>query len=209
VFIIVKYLPVLAMSTISIVFPHGIFIYLFSLVLAIMPAAVNATHLSGIDIPEHIEIAPHLKLRLNGAGIRTKFIYDIYVAALYLEQTTSDRNEILQATGAKRIALHFVYGEVRAEKLVEGWNDGFRLNNNHVQLGRLQQRLDRSIAYFETMHSGDTIYLDYLPDIGTRLSVNGNIKGIIEGDDFFQAALKVWIGEYPAQEQLKNNLLGL
>ncbi|MDQ1362683.1 MAG: hypothetical protein QG652_543, partial [Pseudomonadota bacterium] len=65
-----------------------------------------------------------------------------------------------------------------------------------------------SYDYFATMKSGDVIYLDYIPGKGTRLSINNQLRGFIEGADFYRAALKVWIGDHPAQLPLKQGMLG-
>ena len=116
---------------------------------------------------------------------------------------------IIQSNSAKRIALHFIYEEVSAEKLIEGWTDGFRENHNAEEFKQLEQRLKHSYRFFENMHAGDTIFIDYIPNLGTRLSVNHQHKGIIEGDDFYRAALKVWIGKHPAQQGLKQGMLGI
>ncbi|MGD8927273.1 MAG: chalcone isomerase family protein, partial [Thioalkalispiraceae bacterium] len=62
-----------------------IFTQLFSVCLMLLPGYVFALAIAGIDIPEHIrQKATQHELVLNGAGIRSKFIFDIYVGALYL-----------------------------------------------------------------------------------------------------------------------------
>ncbi|TNF39070.1 MAG: hypothetical protein EP315_00325 [Gammaproteobacteria bacterium] len=166
-----------------------------------------ALDIAGIEIADVIQIN-NTSLQLNGAGIREKLFTDIYVGALYLEKPSTDINEIILSEKTKRIALHFIYREVTAEKLVEGWNDGFRLNLDTDEYDQLQPRLQQSYDFFETMKTGDVVYLDYVPDIGTRLTINNRLKGTIPGADFYQAVLKVWIGEYPAQEKLKLAMLG-
>ena len=182
--------------------------FLLALGLSMLPINTPAMTLAGLELPQRIHVTPQQPLQLNGAGVRTKFIYDIYVAALYLEQTSNDSRQILNNDGAKRIALHFIYDEVSAEKLLEGWKDGFRLNNTRQQLQQLQQRFEQSQHLFRTVHAGDTIYIDYLPGQGTRVSINDQVTGMIPGADFYQAALKVWLGEHPAQQAMKQGMLG-
>jgi len=51
--------------------------------------------------------------------------------------------------------------------------------------------------------------LDYLPESGTRLTVRGQPMGKdIAGEDFYQALLRIWLGARPAQDDLKDALLG-
>jgi hypothetical protein len=55
---------------------------------------------------------------------------------------------------------------------------------------------------------GGTITLDYLPGTGTRITVNGEEKITIKGEEFFQAMLRIWIGKKPVDGGLRNAMLG-
>ena len=59
------------------------------------------------------------------------------------------------------------------------------------------------------LKAGDVIYLDYIPSTGTQVTFNGEKKPVIEGADFYAALLDVWLGEEPADDDLKDALLGL
>lgn len=165
--------------------------------------------MAGIQIPDKVSMNDGGLLQLNGAGIRRKMLTDIYVGALYLQKTSNNAQDIIYSEMPKRIALYFVYKEVSADKLIEGWKDGFVSNNEPQRLNAMQSRLNQSYGYFTTMKAGDVLFLDYIPNQGTRLMINNQIRGYIEGADFYQAALKVWLGEHPAQGQLKDGMLGL
>ena len=53
------------------------------------------------------------------------------------------------------------------------------------------------------------VNLDWLPDSGTRLTFNGAQKGNdIAGEDFYRALLRIWLGDKPVQDDLKEHLLG-
>ena len=54
----------------------------------------------------------------------------------------------------------------------------------------------------------DVVWLDYLPDRGTRVTINGDEKGWVEGADFNSALLAIWIGNDPISSKLKAKLLG-
>ena len=43
---------------------------------------------------------------------------------------------------------------------------------------------------------------------GTRVVVNGEAKGIVAGDDFHRALLRIWLGDQPADTSLKKAMLG-
>ena len=53
------------------------------------------------------------------------------------------------------------------------------------------------------------ILLDFLPDSGTGLVVNGQARGKpIAGDDFYRALLRIWLGDKPVDGDLKRGMLG-
>ena len=56
---------------------------------------------------------------------------------------------------------------------------------------------------------GDVILLDFTPEGGFRMSHNGQARGTaIAGEDFYEAVLRIWLGDKPADADLKKRLLG-
>ncbi|MBI3187141.1 MAG: chalcone isomerase family protein [Gammaproteobacteria bacterium] len=187
----------------------GITQVFFPIILFLSSLPVHALDIAGITVPDQACINHGNALHLNGAGTREKLFTDIYVGALYLPDKSHKADDIINSEVPRRIALYFVYKEVSATKLIEGWQDGFELNNDAQQLQVMESRLKQSYGYFSTMKSGDVIFLDYIPGQGTRLIINNELKGVIAGSDFYRAVLKIWLGEHPAQEELKQGMLGV
>lgn len=178
---------------------------LFCLLVIGLP--VNAQEIAGVAVQETIKADNGAVLRLNGAGIRTKMFFDIYVAQLYMEKPAASAAEVIAAEGKKRMIMHFLYKEVTKDKLVEAWNDGFKGNTGSEDLARLQERIDQFNALFEDVKKGDVIVLDFAPATGTAVTVKGLQKGVIPGKDFNDAMLKIWLGDAPVTESLKKELL--
>ncbi|NOY63573.1 MAG: hypothetical protein GXP10_10585 [Gammaproteobacteria bacterium] len=177
------------------------------LLLFLLPAGGYAQEVAGVNVAEQIRLA-NTTLKLNGAGIRSKFFFDIYVGALSLPQKAEEAETAINMNGPKRILMHFLYKEVEKKKLVEGWNDGFENNHTREQLKPLKTELEAFNKLFVTVKRGDRIELDYLPETGTWVSINGQTKGNIPGENFYPALLKVWLGEDPADSDLKEAMLG-
>lgn len=173
----------------------------------LMGLNLNAKEISGITIPEQIELAGQ-QLPLNGAGIRTKFIFDIYIGALYLPEKTRDVNQAIATAGPKRVLMHFLYDEVEKEKLTDGWTDGFEDNLSDKDFEAIKSRLQAFNKLFVTVKRGDQILLDYVPGIGTQVIINTKNKGSVPGEDFNAALLKVWLGNDPVDDDLKEAMLG-
>ena len=56
--------------------------------------------------------------------------------------------------------------------------------------------------------AGEVILLDFVPGSGTRVVVSSDTKGMIPGEDFNRALLRIWLGENPADSSLKRAMLG-
>jgi hypothetical protein len=171
--------------------------------------SLHAQTVAGIDIANNITLTGSAKkLVLNGAGIRTKFIFDIYIGALYLEQKQNTPAAIYQLDGEKRIHMHFLYDEISKEKLTNSWSEGFNKNHSESELAKLQSRIKQFNALFTTVKKGDVVNLDFQTNKGTTVIINDESKGIVKGADFFSALLKIWLGEHPADHDLKQAMLG-
>ena len=179
----------------------------FSLMLLSSVAA--AREVAGVTVPDTVSLAgDQPMLVLNGAGVRSKFFVKVYVGALYLPARATDAASIVRHTGPLAVHMHFLHSEVSKEKLVDAWNDGFSANLSEAERARLKERIDRFNALFRTVRRGDVIGLEYQPGSGTVVVINNDRQGTIEGEDFMQAWLRIWLGEKPADGNLKRAMLG-
>lgn len=179
----------------------------FLALLLLLPLSSRAVEIEGVSLPDSVQLE-NKTLQLNGAGIRTKFFFDIYVAGLYLEAKSSQVETIISSNTTKRITMDILYDEVTKEKLTGGWNEGFNNNQSAQQMQALQERLDLFNSFFNTAHKGDRIAFDLLSTGDTQITINGKQAGTIEGSDFQQALVAVWLGKKPADKKLKKLLLG-
>lgn len=185
----------------------GLFCSVLLLGAAVTP--VLAREVAGVTLPAQVTLEPGTpSLLLNGAGIRSKFFVKVYVGALYLPAQQADAAKILQAAGPWRVSMYMLHDEVSKEKLIGAWNDGFANNNSAEELAKLRDRLQQFNELFLTMKRGDVTAIDYLPALGSRVIINGALRGVIPGEDFQRAVLKVWLGENPADGGLKRGMLG-
>jgi hypothetical protein len=169
---------------------------------------VSAREIAGVTIPDTAQLSPDgTTLVLNGAGVRRKFFFKIYVAGLYLPSRQTTSMAIVKLPGPKRVRMHFLFKEVDREKLITGWEEGFANNLDSDSLAQLRSRLTQFNQLMSNMRQGDLIDLDFLPEEGTQVRFNGELQGRIEGADFYAALLQVWLGENPADSDLKSALL--
>jgi hypothetical protein len=181
--------------------------FLVIAVLLLFVSPLQAKEIAGVMVQEVVKTDSGADMLLNGAGIRSKFFMDIYVAELYMERPSEKVEEIIAAKGGKRIVMHFLYKEVTKDKLVDGWIEGFAGNSGVEEVKALQERIDRFNAMFVDVKKGDRIVLDFVPGVGTIVTVANQEKGVIEGKDFNDALLLIWLGEKPVNKKLKKQLL--
>ncbi len=169
---------------------------------------VGAKEIAGVNVAETLQSDDGTMLHLNGAGIRSKFFVKVYIAELYMENPATSAEGVIDATGQKKVIMHFLHSKVGKDKLVAGWNEGFEGNNTAADLTVLQERLDQFNGFFVDVKKNDVIVLDFDPKTGTRVIIQGEEKGTIEGKDFNDALLKIWLGKKPVTSSLKKDLLG-
>ena len=168
----------------------------------------QALELKGVKVDETAQVGGNA-LVLNGAGVRTKMVFKVYVAALYLAQKTSDATAVISDTGNKRVAMHLLR-ELSAEKLLHALDEGFEANNSAAEMTAIDSQMKafrQMMSSAKAVKEGDVILLDYT-SAGTSVNLNGKALGNVEGAAFNQALLRVWLGNKPVDAALKKAMLG-
>ena len=181
---------------------------LFSALTLTAAFSANALELKGVKVDETAQVGGNA-LVLNGAGVRTKAIFKVYVAGLYLAQKTSDATAALSDAGNKRVSMHFLR-ELSAEKFLNAIDEGFKANNSAAEIATIEPQLkafQQMIMTIKAVKEGDVILLDYA-STNTTVSLNGKALGTVEGAAFNQALLRVWLGTKPVDTALKKAMLG-
>ena len=180
------------------------------LLVALLAAPALAAEVAGIKVDDSIKLESS-ELVLNGAGLRTKFFVNVYVAGLYLTEKKGTASEVLALRGAKRVSMRLMR-YLSAKQLVDALDEGIRDNTPTAERESLKGQVVELAAIMNALQSakeGDVIALDWLPGTGTRIVLNGEPCGKpIAGEDFYRALLRIWLGDDPVSKDLKKALLG-
>lgn len=172
--------------------------------------AACAAEIAGARIEDRARVGGS-DLVLNGAGLRTRIVFKVYVGALYLPEKTSDAAKILASPGPKRVSMTLLR-DLTSKQLIDALEEGVRANHTEAELATLRSRLDVAESTMRELGSakqGSVIALEYVPGSGTRITVDGAAKAPpITGEDFYAALLRVWIGDRPVDASLKKAMLG-
>lgn len=173
-------------------------------------ALAQPAELEGVKLAPRAEVGS-AALVLNGAGLRVRVFFKVYVAALYVPQKTESAAAVLADTGPRRLTLTLLRN-VDAVTFAKALTDGLRDNHTEAQLAAMKAKTDTLVTNLKIAgeaKKGDIIHLEYTPDLGTRVIINGQPSGNpIAGADFYAAVLRIWIGNKPADADLKASLLG-
>lgn len=175
------------------------------LTLTVCAAAALAVEVAGVDLPDTVSVDGKT-LKLNGAGLRKKAIFKVYVAALYVEQPTHDAAALLSSNQVKSMRLR-MKRSVKGKAIADSIEEGFA-RNSKAQQDKLKDRLAKLEAMLPDVEEGDDIALTWIPDHGTKVAVRGTERGTIDGRDFADALFAVWLGPNPVQDDLKKSLAG-
>ncbi|GAB4089324.1 MAG TPA: chalcone isomerase family protein [Burkholderiaceae bacterium] len=150
-------------------------------------------------------------LLLNGAGVRYKAVFKVYTAGLYLTQKANSPEEVWKAPGPKRIHI-VMLRDIDANELGKLFTRGVEDNTPRNDMSQLVPGLIRMsdiFSRYKKLMTGDTFTVDWLPEQGTVISVKGQPQGEpFKEPAFFQALMRIWLGNNPADSLLKDALLG-
>jgi hypothetical protein len=179
-------------------------------VLAAMGANAQPVEVEGVKLEPTAQVGG-AALQLNGAGVRTRVIVKVYVAGLYVPAKANNAAALLAQKGPRRVAITMLRN-VDADTFASALIEGLQKNHSEAQLAGFKAQIESLNANLKAAgeaKKGDVIHLDFAPDAGTRVVVNGKPQGsAIAGDDFYTAVLRIWLGDKPADSDLKKGLVG-
>lgn len=166
---------------------------------------------ANVKFDQGIDLAGQ-KLQLNGAGVRYKFVVKVYAAALYLTTKAGTPQEVIGAPGPKRIVIHMLR-DIDGNELGKLFTKGIEANVSREEFAKTINgvlKLSEMFASRKQLNSGDAFSVDYVPGVGSSVLLNGKPLGdTIKEPEFFSALLRIWLGEKPADDGLKDALLGI
>lgn len=180
--------------------------------LALSAPAAQAAEVAGVKLDDSIKVGGK-DLKLNGAGVRTRAVFKVYVMGLYLGKKETSTDAVLAAAGPRRITI-VMLRDVSGDDFGQAFMTGINNNSDKAEKGKLLNQMTRLGEMFQAvpggLKKGDTLTVDWVPEKGTVVELNGKLISDPPLPDvaFYNALLKIWLGEKPADSSLKPQLLG-
>jgi hypothetical protein len=184
--------------------------WIASLCLASSHALAAPLEINGVKLDDTTEVRA-TKLQLNGAGTRYKGPFKVYVAGLYLEKKVTTPDDVVNQPGLKRLSVTMVR-EIEANELGKLLTRGVEDNTGKAEMSKLIPGLLRMGQIFseqKKLVSGDNFLIDWVPGVGSVITIKGKVQGEpFKEPEFFRALMSIWLGPVPADFKLKDALLG-
>ena len=154
----------------------------------------------GVSFDSVCNIDDH-RLTFSGAGPLTyKGVFRVYIAALYVDRNADD----FEST-AKRIEVEYRVG-AKARRFNEAGRRILEDTLSSDEMGAIRDRFNRFSALYPDSRKGDRCSVTFVPGRGTLLHYNGELLGEEAGDDFARHYFSIWLGESPADTELRDAL---
>ncbi len=183
---------------------------LLGLVFTPLLSMAATVELAGVKLEDRTTVAG-APLVLNGAGIRYKAVFKVYTAGLYLSTKADTPEEVLSATGPKRLAITMLR-DIDSAELGKLFSRGMEDNMDRAAFSKLIPgviRMSQVFSNHKMLKEGDAFMIDWVPGTGTVLTIKGKVEGEpFKEPEFFDALMRIWLGKKPADFRLKEALLG-
>lgn len=163
---------------------------------------------------EDVTLAPSFQadennLILNGGGLREKYFLDLYVGGLYVTNKTSDAQKIIAADEAMAIQLNIISNLITSEKMIESTEEGFKKSTKGKQEEMRADINSFMDSFKEEIKDGDVFDIVYIPSVGVNVYKAGKKVKTVGDLKFKQALFGIWLCDDPADDDLKEGMLGL
>lgn len=187
-----------------------VFVALTAAVVLSCSASASTVEVGGIKLDDSVTVQG-TKLPLNGSGVRYKAIFKVYAAGLYTSKKVATPDEFFAAPGPKRMSITMLR-EVDSTELGKSFTKGFEDNSSKGEMSKLIPGLIKMGQIFsdqKKMVAGENFTIDWIPGTGTIISVKGKPQGEpFKEVEFYNALMRIWVGNVPADFKLKDALLG-
>ena len=178
--------------------------------LPVLPARADTTEVAGVKYDNTARVAGET-LQLNGAGVRYKAVFKVYTAGLYLTQKAATPEAAIATPGPKRIHV-VMLRDIDANELGKLFTRGMQDNSPRDEFSKSIPgtiRMGEIFSAKKKLAIGETFSVEYVPNTGTSVLVNGKVMGEpIKEPEFFTGLLRIWLGHKPADAGLRDALLG-
>ena len=156
-----------------------------------------AAEFGGFQIEDVVRIRDYSKpMLISGGAVYSRNFVPFYVASLHLPTQGFERESIVDALVPCRITVIWMVHNMSSERVRSYWEDALaRSLGSEDELERIRSRVDQFLELLGDVKRGQTIELDYNPDSGMRVNIDGEEKGWLAGVELNRGLIGIFLGE--------------
>ena len=170
----------------------------------------------GYAKPAEYQFEPSIKLGgdqlvLSGSALRSVLFIKGYSIGFYLPKKISNFEEVASLPNTSFRIVIIPHKELDAKAWTDSIERGFSKNLSDQELVQMRPFMDainEELKQMKGVDVGDICTLDYIPKQGVIVGKNGTHSKAIGDRAFFNNILGIWLGDVPADEELKKTILG-
>ncbi len=183
-----------------------LFAFSFSILFVLYISIVSANDSENV-VPETTTCTGQ-ELQLNGWGTRKKLFIKLYVASLYVQKKINDADQFLEMEQASCIRMQITSSKITSEKMIKATREGFE-KSTKGNTAPIESEIEKFFSWLkQPIKKDDVLEFSFSPHNTTHVIKNDQELGVIENKQFAAALFGIWLGEMPAQENLRDELLG-
>ncbi|ACL72469.1 conserved hypothetical protein [Thioalkalivibrio sulfidiphilus HL-EbGr7] len=172
-----------------------------------LPAQASVVTVGDARFQTQLKNEAGKNLVLKGTGVARYAVFiRVYGAGLYGPEGVP-ASSLLERGEPKRLEIEY-FVDIKASDLVLAANTILERQLSAEELQALEPRIRQLHDAYRSVRPGDRYVMEYLPDQGTVLRLNGEPLVTVEGRDFARAYFGIWLGDEPLSSNLRNALLG-
>lgn len=180
---------------------------LLSLLLMVGSSQAMAAQVGGVEVAPQVQYGGKTMV-LNGAGLRKKFFFQLYVGSLYLTAKSADANAIINNDAPVHMRLEITSGQVSAEKMKAATLEGFQKVTGG-NMAAIQADVDKLLAAIgQGKGEGDIYEFSNVPGSGLHFLLNSKRLEVLTNPALKKALFSIWLSDKAVDATLRNNLLG-
>lgn len=166
--------------------------------------------------PADYRFEPNIKvgndnLVLSGSALRSVLFIKAYSIGVYLPKKISSFEEVATLPNTAFRIMIIPHKELDAKAWIDSIERGFSKNLSDQELLQMRPFMDAIYVELKQMKGvdvGDICTLDYIPQQGVVVGKTGMQSRPIGDRVFFNNILGIWLGDVPADDDLKKTILG-
>lgn len=155
------------------------------------------------------KLANGAEVMLNGVGEARELTGSLYLGALYLEHRSANPEVIATSVWNKRLAIRITADKLYGRRFGQLWRERIAINTDRKLVTEIGKDIMQFVDLFkDTYIRGDQINIDYSPNVGTIVSINGTVIGKVKNPAVHEVIVRAWVGDKPPTAQFKVGVLG-